>query len=172
MNFEDSRNALYHDPNAYIQKTQKKPDNSVIKKVVFQEPYECLPNFHLNNDFKKNYYDCVHNPKQKNDCDCKQEKCNTKNNNSFPFDIKNFLPFLTAFGGSNTGGLSNIISMLSNSNNDKSKGGFDFSNLVSTLMQNKGGLGGLLNLFGDKSKQSKKEIKSTDFQIKDYTKVE
>lgn len=175
MEFEDSKNALFVEPNAYIQKFDC-DNKKEIKKVVFQEPYECLPNYYLNNNFKKKDCNCI---KQHNACD-KQKKeqcdCNKPNNvckdggNSFgQFDFKNILPL---FLGLNKGGndLSFITNMLSNNKGD----GFNFSNIISTVLQNPKGISNMLNIFKggvSKKKQSTKQIKTTDFQIKNYTRV-
>lgn len=165
--FEDSRYALYNDPNAYIQKNDKNKDHKRTK-IVFQEPYECMPNYYCNNDFKK--HDCY--------CGCNRPK--KEDNVNFPFDLKKILPFLSSLGNGgglrdilkifNTGGkdgLTNILSSLGN--------GGGISNIISSL----GGeeLGSLLKgldiskLFQKKSNK-KTEMKSSEINIKDYTRVE
>ena len=72
MENEDSRNALYCDPNAYIQSVQKR-EKCEPRKVVFQEPYEQLPNFYINNNFIKRNCNCVKNYNAK-DCNCDNDK--------------------------------------------------------------------------------------------------
>ncbi len=102
MEFEDSRNALFTEPNAYIQKCNFDCDEKT-KKVIFQEPYDRLPTFYLDNNFKKGNCNCVPKPKQKEG----KPSCN----NPFPFDIKNLLPLLSNLTGG-SGGLSNLLSNL------------------------------------------------------------
>ena len=58
---EDSRFALFSEPNAYIQRFDNRKQEKKefdIKKVVFQEPYEVLPDYHIKNDFNncKNHF--------------------------------------------------------------------------------------------------------------------
>lgn len=176
MEFEDSRNALFVEPNAYIQKYDC--EKKEIKKVIFQEPYECLPNYYINNNFIKGDCNCVKQHKDfckdksnsiKKHCDCEQP--NNKNNScsNTNFDLKNFLPLLA---GLNKGGMdfSSITNMLSNG------GGFNFSSIMQSFIKNPNGIGNILNLFKGKNKKENlktpKEIKSTDFPIKNYTRVE
>ena len=221
MDYEDSRLALFPEPNAFVQNYDKVDKNKEIKKIVFQEPYETLPNFYINNNFTKNNCDCAKRP---NSHDCNQCKnysnyCDNNNNhhknlfsnkdsfdkynhdsnfknfnssnhlkkdenvhqdnsqkqNGFGFDLKSLLPLLGAF---NKGGadLSQLIGLLNNSSNSQNGNGFNPMNLISNVLSNKGTMGGLLNLFkgGDINKKEavKKEINSTDFEIKNYTRVE
>ena len=71
MEFEDSRNALYCDPNAYIMGTKK---HNEIKKVVFSEPYETLPNRYINNNFNKKGCDfCAEKKEEKNQCNTSKQ---------------------------------------------------------------------------------------------------
>ena len=103
MVVEDSRSALFVEPGAYIyshQKTNKdNKEKKGIKKVVFQEPYDCLPNFYFNNNFKKGNCDCVPKPKPKQEM---KQSC-------LPFDFKSLAPLLGSF---NKGAdLGNILSM-------------------------------------------------------------
>lgn len=152
MNYEDSRNALFVEPNAYIQKF----DNSdKTKKIVFQEPYECMPPHYLNNDFKKKECDCVPKPKNENN----QQKPN--------FDFKNLMPLMSMF--TKNSNLNEIVSLFSKS------GGVNLQNLLTSVLSNKDMFGGILKLFkGNKNQKvnNKKEIVTTDYQIKNYTKVE
>ena len=177
---EDSKNALFVEPNAYINHFNKtdKCEVKPIKKVVFSEPYDCMPNFYFNNHFEKGDCNCVNNVQQQNckcndknintnhSCDCnKNHDCNNHNKSNFGFDIKNLMPILS---GLNKGGsgldLSSISSLLSNSG-----GGFDFSKLLS----NPDLIKSALSLFSGKNKKikPKQEIICTDYEIKRYTKL-
>lgn len=177
MEFEDSRNALFSEPNAYIQNfgnDTRQKDKSHPKKIVFQEPYENMPNFYIDNNFKKGECDCL--PKSKAGGD----KCDTPKKSAFPFDLKNILPFLSALGKG--GGLSNLLGSIVGSQGEKGDGknsGFDLSNIMNLFSSNNNG-NGLLDLFKisnlgnlfNKKNKIKKEIKSTDFCIKDYKRIE
>lgn len=162
---ESNLNALFVEPNAYIQHyndKECKPNN--VKKVIFAEPYENSPKYYLKDDFKKAKCDfCEHDkPKQK-----PQPKL------PFSFDFKNLLPFLSIFGGgkSNTQ-LNDLISILGKSANGNNTS-------ILGLLQNKelvnGALnllkGGGLNIFKQK-KENQPKAKTTDFQINNYTRVE
>ena len=173
MEFEDSRFALFPEPNAYIQKFNK--DKCESKKVVFSEPYESMPAFYINNNFKKGECDCV--PKQKkHDSHYEKCDCNKKNNNkNFNFDIKSLLPMLGMFNKGGGPDLSSIVGML----NNNSKESNNPASLISTLMSNKDMMSAILNLFKgggfnffNKKPPQKKEVKTTDFEIKNYTRVE
>ena len=186
MELEDSRFALFPEPNAYIQfdKPHKKENN--VKKIVFQEPYETLPQFYLNNDFKKHDCDCVYKTFNKHDFNCKHEKqnsccnhhddnCNNNNHNcnqnnkGFGFDLKGLLPLLGAFNKGGGADLTKFSGLLNNNNT---------SNLISTLLSNKDMMSGILNMIKggglnfNKTKPLKKQLKTTDFEIKNYTRVE
>lgn len=193
MEFEDSRFALFIEPNAYIQKFDKK-ERSEPKKIVFQEPYEILPNYHMNNNFKKHNCDCVKEDKgQKcfngkgndfnydyNDFNKKDEnKCSNNNpkqkNNGF--DIKNLLPLLGLFNKGGNTDLSQLVGLLGNNGNNQNLD--NPMGLISNLLSNKDMMSGVLNLFKggglnlfNKNKPIKKELKTTDFEIKNYTRVE
>ncbi len=155
------------------------------QKVVFSEPYESVPNFYLNNNFKKGNCDCIPKPKPK----CPPPKP------PFSFDLKNILPLLSGLfkGGSGAGGIGNILSMLNQnssgeqgdgeqSGDEKSSGwqngvaqgggwqsgvaqggNLDFSTLIKNL-SNSGGLDGILNLFKPKKKDNKSNMKSSLFK--------
>ncbi len=160
MEYEDSRYALFTEPNAYIQKfdnTEKKE----TKKIVFQEPYENVPNFYIDNGFKKGDCDCVNKPKE-----------DKKPSNPFPFDFKNLLPLLTGLGKG--GGLNNLISMLnSNSKNvDDKNSGFNLSNIMSLFNNSGFNLNSIMNLFKGNKNPQKKKMQSTDFDIKNYKRVD
>lgn len=186
MEFEDSRNALFVEPNAYIQKFDSKEKNKT-KKIVFQEPYECMPNYYLNNDFKKGDCDCVHKKHNKDNCEQKENKNwwnvgllpkNEQKTNGLGFELKNLMPLLGLFNKSGGANLGQIVGLLNNSNSQEN-GNVNPINLVSGLFSNNNAIGGILNLFKsggfgmfNKSKGEKKEIKTTDFEIKNYTRVE
>lgn len=226
MEFEDSRFALFPEPNAYIQKFDKEIKKKEIKKIVFQEPYETLPNHYINNNFTKHDCDYVakHNNHSNNkydnlDCNCNQrnnnqcgnafskeefcynhnsnncncdhansgyndkfnhnDNCHNEkiNQNGFGFDIKNLLPLISMFSKGGGADLSSLVGMLNNGNN--SQNNQNSMNLISTLMSNKDAMGGILNLFKGgglnlfgKKQTAKKELKTTDFEIKNYTRVE
>ena len=158
---EDSKNALFVEPNAYIQNFKQNKDKK-ISKIVFQEPYDCLPNFYLNNNFKKGDCNCVNKPKEcSKPCESKKENCNQ---NSFPLDAKSLLPLLNIFN-KNAGGLSGVLNMFSNGNSNA------FSGLTS-LLGNGNILSNLTNLFSlNKVDKKENEIICTDYEIKKYTKV-
>jgi hypothetical protein len=199
MELEDSRNALFWDPNAYIQNFGKiDHKESEIKKVVFQEPYETLPNFYVNNNFikhncecadgkkfstgcvnnkhyncncnreKQNHHDnCCDNTQKQNDCSSNNGYCGSKQQIGFGFDFKSLLPFMGMFnGGANFGQIGEIL------NNKQAS-----SSLLSSLFSNKDLMSGILNMLKggelfNRNNQLKKELKTTDFEIKNYTKVE
>ena len=175
---EDSKNALFVEPNAYINyyKHKEKCDVKPIKKVVFSEPYDCMPTFYINNNFEKGGCECVPNKKNKDcnnrnncnfhdvDCNCnKNNQCNNKPN--FSFDIKNLMPILNSFNKGGVGGLDlNSISSLFNS-----RGGFDFSKLLSNPQL----ITSVMSMFANKKKSNikREEIVCTDYEIKNYTRV-
>lgn len=171
MNIEDSRNALYCDPNAFIQKQSNKKQEH--KKIIYQEPYESMPAFYIDNNFKKGNCECVPQKKEKN---IKHEEskceCISKQNKSLGFDLKNFLPLLGMFNKGGGADLSQIMSLLNN--NLQNSNNSNPINMISSLLSNGGGLGNILKIFkgGQKSKLAKKELHTTDFEIKNYTRVE
>ena len=170
MEFEDSRNALFAEPNAYIQNFNRKEQ----KKVVFSEPYECAPNFYINNNFSKKYCECVPKSRVEHSCDCgnfKQEqlKCNKQsggNKNLFSgFNLQSLLPMLGLFNKDGKGGLdfANIMSVFGQ------KGG---DNILSNLLGNKDMLSNITKMFSTKRGQTDtKKIKPTEINIKNYTRV-
>ena len=168
MEFEDSRNGLFVEPNAYVQRkdNEQKKLGKGLKKIVFQEPYDCLPNYYINNGFKKGNCYCVPNTENKEKIESRHEKSAT--NKPFGFDFKNLMPMLGMFG-QDMGGIGKILSIF----NEKS-GGIDLTKIVGSLVQNKDGLGSLLKIFSNKTNNNncKTEIKSTDFEIKNYTRVQ
>lgn len=158
MEFEDSRNALYCDPNAYIMGKKQKE----VKKVVFSEPYENVPNYYLNNNFEKGKCKfCDSDKKEKEDC--KNSSCNKQNTS---FSLNNLMPLLTMFGGKSSSGAPDLTKILSSLGN---------GNGLMSLLANKDIMSTVLSLFAgnqNKKKTSNKEIISTDFEIKKYTRVE
>lgn len=239
MEFEDSRNALFVEPNAFVQNfNRQERKNNETKKIVFQEPYECLPNHYLNNNFTKHGCECL--PKHNNnlhdkqdcncnhkkdncqnqygwksykDCDCNHHAFNEKNSNGgcdfnsnlgykkdncvnqtnrddnrhndrtrkngFGFDLKSLMPLMGLFNKGGGTDLSQLVGLLNNASNSQNGNNSNPMNLISSLMSNKDAMSGILNLFKGgglnflgKSKPVKKEIKTTDFQIKNYTRVE
>lgn len=167
MEYEDSRYALFTEPNAYIQRFDN-CEKKETKKIVFQEPYENIPNFYIDNGFKKGDCDCVNKPKED-----KKPSCPS---NPFPFDFKNLLPLLASLGKGG-GGLSNLISILGSNtkNGDENNSGFNLSNLMSLFNNsNSGGLNlnGLMNMFRGNKNTQKKKMQSTDFDIKNYKRVD
>lgn len=175
MEFEDSRNALFVEPNAYIQHFNK--EKSTPKKIVFQEPYECLPNYYLDNNFNKHSCDCVHggckpnnkhdcvnsnNPQNNHDCNSNHEKPNNF------LDFKNLAPLLGMFSKGNSG-IMDIVSNLGKGGGS----GFNLQNILGLLGNNKNMLGNIMDLFS-KNKTSKEksiDIPTTDYEIKNYTRV-
>lgn len=160
MEIEDSRNALYCDPNAYIMGTQKHKE---IKKVVFSEPYETVPNHYINNNFEKGKCDYCN----KNNCNDKKEEANNKpcNKPNNSFGLSSLMPLLTMFGGKG-GGMPDFSKILSNVGNG---GG------IMSLLGNKDIINVVLNMFSSnqtKNKNIKKDIPTTEFEIKNYTRVE
>lgn len=172
MENENSVNALFVEPNAYIQKCDNVCDST--KKVVFQQPYESMPNFYLNNDFKKRNCDCVSGKKKP----CQPHECCDKPQNkdccvTNGFNLQKLLPLLGMFGGGSNFDVSKITSILGGMNGGI--GQSDFMSTISSIMSNKDLMANLLKSFtGSKlnsSKSNKEHIKSTDFEIKNYTRV-
>lgn len=157
---EDSKNALFVEPNAYINNfnVEQKPfehKQTNIKKVVFSEPYDCMPNFRINNNFKKRNCDCVKPHKPPQDCNKKQ--------GGFNFDFKTFLPLLAKLNLGGNSNMNSITNLLSNFGSN-----FDFNKLFSNpeLIQT------MLKMFNKpKNFTQKEEIICTDYEIKNYTKV-
>ena len=173
MEYEDSRNALFSEPNAYIQNINRKEQ----KKVVFSEPYECVPNFYINNNFSKKDCDCVPKGKREHSCDCDKNKsehsnCNCNNHNKgnknflSGFNLQSLLPMLSMFNKGGNGGLdlANIMNML---------GGKGENNILSNLLGNKDMLSNITSMFTSKKEQSNiKKLQPTEIDIKSYTRVE
>ena len=172
MEYEDSREALFCEPNAYIKNLNKK---ETPKKIVFSEPYENVANFYLNNNFKKRDCDCVVNKKEHSFCDSKKEEkpncnCNNQNKGNKSFlsglNLQSLLPMLGLFNKSGNSGLdlANIMSLL---------GGKGENNILSGLLGNKDMLSNITSLFSHKKEQTNtKKLQTTEIDIKSYTKVE
>lgn len=128
-----------------------------IQKIVFSEPYDCMPKFIIDNAFKKGDCKCLPKPKGK------PKKCAEQMGGNFNFDVKKFLPLLIKFMGGSSNS-SEMSSLLSNMDKD-----FNFSSLLSNpdLLKN------VVSLFSSNKKTAskKEEIICTDYEIKNYTKV-
>ena len=189
MNFEDSRYALFSEPNAYVNKDVRVKTQA--KKVVFSEPYETLPNYHINNNFNKKYQnknaETIKNPKHfqnnenrnyQNNENRNQNAQNFHSNNSISnplsslagqFNLQGLLPLISKLFSSNANGLGNVLSVLNNQNN---QGGG-----LASLLSNPEVLNSAIGLFKNfnnkkPNKIIENKIKSTDFLIKDYVKVD
>lgn len=148
MEFEDSRNALFVEPNAYIQHFDNNTPQKFNAKKVFSEPYEGTPSYSQKKDNQP------------------MQQVNQPHKSLFDgFDFKSLLPLLGALGGTNNG-LGSIVSKLATGE------GFNLSSILPELMSNKNLVSSLLSGFGGKKKTEKKEMKSTDFEIENYTRVE
>ncbi len=165
MEYEDSKNALFVEPNAYIQNYNK--EKKGIKKIVFSEPYESLPNYYINNDFKKQNCDCV----QQHKPDCPKQSCQPNNTPNNLFDFKNILPMLSGFLGKGFD-ISKFNSILSNKDQSNNM----MTNIINILSSDMGK--NILGLLGKKStKNSKKnsekyhKIKSSDIAIDNFERV-
>lgn len=189
MEYEDSRFALFSEPNAYIQHFDKPHDcNKEIKKVVFQQPYESLPAFYIDNNLKKGNCDCSTKQNEEKSCNhddtYKQhhnDKCHNNNSsqNGFGFDIKSLLPLIGLFNKGGGADLSNLVGMLNNTNNAQNQNASNPMSLISSILSNPNAMSGILNMFKggglnlfNKKQTPHKELKSTDFEIKNYTRVE
>lgn len=164
MENEDSRYALFVEPNAYIQNYNK--ERKGIKKIIFSEPYESVPNFYINNNFEK--HDCCCSRKPKPKFDSKAIETNM-------FDFKNILPLLSGLLGKGFDS-SKLVSMLTNSQNHKIGNDNLLSNIMNILSSDIGK--NILSLLANKTTKSMEKsnkniekIKSTDFCIKDYKKI-
>lgn len=203
MELEDSRNALYCDPNAFIQRIEKKEDCK-RKKIVFQEPYESLPAFYINNNFQK--HDCACVPKFNHDCknssfinprcnehnnDCKCNDNNCKNSTGcngkchqeisskpspFGFDLKSLLPLLSLFNKGGGADFSQLVGLFNNANNSQNGNNSNPMSFISSILSNTDSMNGIMRLFSGggltKTQPKKNNLKTTDFEIKNYTRVE
>ena len=177
---KENVDALYCDPNAFIKK--EKENSKKISRVVFSEPYDCLPNYYVNYGFKKGNCECL--PKRKDDkCEQKglhKNKCECGNVNPFSSllgGLTNFLPMLLNGGNE---GIAKIFSSLSAGSGNSSMNGL-FSalnnnpqnNLLGQLFSNGDLITNILSVFKSNSKNKDKvrDIISTDYEIKKYTRV-
>ena len=166
MEYGDSKNALFVEPNAYIQNYGK--EKKGIKKIVFSEPYESLPSYHINNDFKKHNCKCIPDHKP----DCSKQNCQSNNTTNNFFDFKNFLPMLTGFLGKGFD-MSSVSKIL---NNNQNQSGDMMSNIMNILSSDMGK--NILGLLGKKSTKNTKKnsekyhkIKSSDIEIDNFKRV-
>ena len=79
-------------------------------------------------------------------------------------------------GSADLGSLAGLLNSVDDNQNGKST---NIMGLISNLMSNKDTMSGILNLFKggglnlfNKKQSTKKELKTTDFEIKNYTRVE
>ena len=164
MEFEDNTKALFVEPNAYVQNIKR----NECQKIVFSEPYESVPNYYINNGFEKHDCKSVHNTSNKNN------KCNNSNkhngNKGFNFlnnfNLKSLAPMFSMFFKDGGFSLANIVNLLG------SNGG-NFSG-VQSILQNKNLISTLTNMLngGSNEKSSKNNLTETDFEIKNYVRVE
>lgn len=182
MEFEDSRNAIFCDPNAYVHGMEHKE----IKKVVFAEPYDCLPTFYIDNNFKKHNCDCIPKPPKPPCVPQKPKPCVPQM--PFNFDFKSMMPILLGLLNKGGGDMAKLLTNFTNQmpqnldNAQTGQAGFNMQTLIENVMKSPKMLegvmslfkgGGLKNLFNKKQKNtSSGETKQTDHVIKNYTRVE
>lgn len=148
MEFEDSRNALFVEPNAYIQHFDNNSPQKFSAEKVFSEPYDSVPSYRPRKETRP-IQQVSHPPKSLLDS----------------FDFKSLLPLLGTLGGADNG-LGSIVSKLTTGE------GFNLGSILPELISNKNLVSSLLNGLGSKNKTERKEMKSTDFEIENYTRVE
>ena len=148
---EDSRNALFVEPGAYIMRYEK--SDKTPKKIIFQEPYESMPSYRM--------HEISHRATRSED------RSNThESKNASPFNLSALSPILSMFGG---GGLGNVGDIMSSLN------GGGLMNFVNSLMTNPNMMKNVIGLFNKKESNessARHEIKKSDLEIKNYTKVE
>lgn len=154
--FEDSRKALFSEPNAYMQKFDNESCEKGPRKVVFAEPYENLPNYYINNGFKKGK--CEYCGKSKKN----EMKPLPKFN--LPFDIKSLLPFASMLFKGGGSDISGLLSSLSNG------GSMDITKILTSFLSNKDTLSGLFGNVNASKDENSKEME--EFETKNYTRVE
>ncbi len=173
MDFNDQSQNLYCDPNAYVQNCPIYC-NHPPKKVVFSEPYSVMPNFYINNNFKKGNCACLPKPKPKPKL---PQHCPPFGNFNLG-GLGEMFSKLMAGGGLNNllsnmggGGIGSIIAALSGMNNADSKDEKTTTqnSILSNLLSN-GGLNNLFNIF--KPSTTTPAPKNTPNSIKDYVIVE
>lgn len=157
MNDEDSTKALFPEPNAYLQNCLK----SKTSKVVFSEPYDNMPPFYLNNNFKKGGCDCVHHPQ------CAQSNIKLPNFNGFNF--QNLLPIISSILGKNDS-INMFMPIIKAFGDGKN---VDFNKIITSLLTNKEVLNGIKNKFvKTPTSNNVGSIEETDFPIDDYKRVD
>ncbi len=134
-----------------VESLTRKPNSFCSpKKVVFAEPYEIVPNYYIDNNFKKGNCDCIPKPKK--------EGCCFPN---FNLDLKSILPVMLSLLGGGKGDLTKFLGAL----------GTDKSNPIMSILSNKDVMNMVGNLFSKKKKTTSEKIKSTENDIKNYVKV-
>lgn len=171
MSFKDNSGLLYADPNAYIQRCEC----GERKKVVFSEPYETMPNFYLNNNFKRGDCSCnngkhplfkdkgcsVYNNFNNEKChDCADGSCpanqmnnheqenqpqNNNQNSNSPFSSFNLKSLLPLLGGLSGGG-SGLGNIMSMLGGVKEKSNTSSGADLGGILKNLSVNGGLQNL--------------------------
>lgn len=177
MEYEDSRNALFVEPNAYIQHYDDKKKEQGIKKIIFSEPYESAPPMYYNS----NHQNSGGGVESRGQTNSNFQNNQSQNNSNFSqpqnnfrqmFDFKNIMSLLGALGKgkSDLGGMMKLLG----GNQGQEKSSSMGLNSILSLLQNKDLLSGLLNMFSKpkKNKSAENNEKSTDFVIKNYTRVE
>ena len=170
MELEDSKNALFADPNAYIQRVK---DQKQTKKIVFSEPYENVPNYYINNGFKKGQCDCVKTPKK--DCECNKKddkKSNCKNSFLSGLNIQSLMPLITMFSGGKGVDITKILSTFSAQNNGNNSlntnpllNAFSRPDLLKNISQ-------IFVNKNQKTEDNQSKPKSTDCVINNFSRVE
>ena len=108
---------------------------------------------------------------------CQQDQLSK--HGGFNFDIKSLLPILGMFNKNGGADLSSLVGMLNNTNNSQDANNSNPMGLISSILSNPNAMSGILNMFKggglnlfNKKQTTKKELKTTDFEIKNYTRVE
>lgn len=168
MEFEDSRKSIFCDPNAYVQHCETQQ----IKKVVFSEPYDCLPTFYIDNSFKKHSCECIPN---------RQPPKRPCSNHGSMFDLKSIMPILLGVLNKGGGGSQDLTKLMTGFMQPDSAG-IDLKSLIATLAKNPKIIESVLSVFKGKGLKSffkKTNSKTSDFKqettehvINDYTRVD
>lgn len=153
---EDSRNALFVEPGAYVQHHTRPGEEK--KKIIFQEPYESIPRYYPKQELKPT-----------GDCGCIHKKGHKTEQKKTFFDIKSLMPLLGALGQSGGGfnSVTNILSCLS-----RGDGG---GNIIKSLMSNPDMITNISKMFFKSKSSEKKDSyqgKKSDIEIRNYTKVD
>lgn len=156
MNIEDSRNALFVEPNAYIQNYSRQDKTKTqATKVTNPLPYERIgetpvwdnPNKNNNNQMQQN------NPSRSG------------------FDMKNIMSLLGALGKGKSD-ISGIMNLFGGMGQQKPRANSNgFADFISTMLSNKDMLSTISNLFLKKNDSSTSKEEG-DFVINNYTKVD